>query len=88
LVERPAVEVAVPAVTRVAARWGVLALLAGLWQVGGQLLVAPTGTATLATTLLAATVLASVLIAVLVLSGLLAHGTSPAPLTGQTPYSP
>lgn len=64
--------------------WGVLVLLAYLWQIAGHLLVAPTGAAALAATLLAATVLASALIAALVVSGLLARGSGLAPLTGQT----
>jgi Family of unknown function (DUF6412) len=79
MVRRFTVEVAVAAATR----WGVLAVLACLWQVAGHLLVAPTGAAALAATMLAATVLASALVMALVASGLLARGAGPAPLTGQ-----
>lgn len=68
-----------------AAAWrvSVVALLAGLWQIAGHLLVAPTGAATLAATVLAATVLASALIAALAVSGLLTGGPGLAPLTGR-----
>jgi Family of unknown function (DUF6412) len=72
-------EVAVAA----AGRLGLLALLAGLWQIAGHLLVAPTGAAALTATVLAATVLAGALVTALAVSGLLTGGPGLTPLTGR-----
>lgn len=63
-----------------AGRFGVFALIVGLWQVAAQLLVAPAGVSALAATVLATTVLAGVLIAMLAMGGWLTRSASPAPL--------
>jgi hypothetical protein len=63
-----------------AGRLGLLALLAGLWQIAAHLPAAPTGTTALAATALATTVLAGVMIAALVVGGLPTRGFGPAPL--------
>lgn len=73
-------EVAVAA----AGRFSGLALLAGLWQIAGHLLVAPAGATALAATVLAATVLAAALVAAVVLGGPLTRGSGGAPLTRRT----
>jgi hypothetical protein len=68
-------EVAVTA----AGRFGVVMLLAGIWQVAGYALVAPAGVTALAATVLATTVLACVLVALLALGGWITRAAGPGP---------
>jgi Family of unknown function (DUF6412) len=68
------------AVAAATGRSGALALIVGLWQIAGHMLVAPAGVPALAATMLATTVLAGVLVAMLALGGLLTRTALPASL--------
>jgi hypothetical protein len=63
-----------------AGRFGAFALIVGVWQIAGHLLLAPAGVPALAATMLATTVLAGALVAMLALAGLLTRTALPAPL--------
>jgi len=68
------------AVTAATGRSGAFALIVGLWQIAGHMLVTPAGVPALAATMLATTVLAGVLVTMLALGGLLTRTALPAPL--------
>jgi hypothetical protein len=60
-----------------AGRFSAFALIVGVWQIAGHVLLAPAGVPALAATMLATTVLAGVLVALLACGGLLTHATLP-----------
>jgi hypothetical protein len=66
-----------------AGRFSAFALLVGIWQITGHILLAPAGLPAFAASVLATTALAGVLVAMLALGGLLTRTASPALLISQ-----